>query len=163
MFLREPFREFPSFLHHEADENAPLVSKTLSKTIESAQKKIEGQNFGIRKNTVQYDDVMNRQRELIYKQRDMVLNGVSLDSTIIGMLDKNIEETVEIYCNKDSKYTDWNIDGLREKYRGWLVDENDFENPENLTVDSIIETLKERGHICHVCSQYTVFLCTVQI
>ncbi|PWL88099.1 MAG: preprotein translocase subunit SecA [Escherichia coli] len=130
----------------EADENAPLVSKTLSKTIESAQKKIEGQNFGIRKNTVQYDDVMNRQRELIYKQRDMVLNGVSLDSTIIGMLDKNIEETVEIYCNKDSKYTDWNIDGLREKYRGWLVDENDFENPENLTVDSIIETLKERGH-----------------
>lgn len=130
----------------EADENAPLVSKTLSKTIESAQKKIEGQNFGIRKNTVQYDDVMNRQRELIYKQRDMVLNGVSLDSTIIGMLDKNIEETVEIYCNKDSKYTDWNIDGLREKYRGWLVDENDFEDLENLTVDSIIETLKERGH-----------------
>lgn len=130
----------------EADENAPLVSKTLSKTIESAQKKIEGQNFGIRKNTVQYDDVMNRQRELIYKQRDMVLNGVNLDSTILGMLDKNIEENVEVYCNKDSKQTDWNIDGLREKYRGWLIDENDFEHPEDLTVDSIIETLKERGH-----------------
>lgn len=130
----------------EADENAPLVSKTLSKTIESAQKKIEGQNFGIRKNTVQYDDVMNRQRELIYKQRDMVLNGVNLDSTILGMLDKNIEENVEVYCNKDSKQTDWNIDGLREKYRGWLIDENDFEHPEDLSVDSIIETLKERGH-----------------
>ncbi len=130
----------------EADENAPLVSKTLSKTIESAQKKIEGQNFGIRKNTVQYDDVMNRQRELIYKQRDMVLNGVNLDSTILGMLDKNTEENVEVYCNKDSKQTDWNIDGLREKYRGWLIDENDFEHPEDLTVDSIIETLKERGH-----------------
>ena len=72
------------------DENMPMEAKMLSKTIENAQKKVEGQNFGIRKNTVQYDDVMNKQRELIYKQRDMVLNGMDLSKTVGGMLDKNI-------------------------------------------------------------------------
>ena len=130
----------------EGDENVPLESKMLSKTIESAQKKVEGQNFGIRKNTVQYDDVMNKQRELIYKQRDMVLNGMDLTATVNGMLDKNIEETVESYCSKDTKHHEWNLDGLKEKYRGWLIEDGDFDHPEDLTVDGIIDMLKARGH-----------------
>ena len=128
------------------DENMPMEAKMLSKTIENAQKKVEGQNFGIRKNTVQYDDVMNKQRELIYKQRDMVLNGMDLSKTVGGMLDKNIEETVESYCSRDTKHSEWNLDGLKEKYRGWLIEDGDFDHPEDLTVDDIIETLKERGH-----------------
>lgn len=79
------------------DENMPIESKMISKTVESSQKKVEGKNFGIRKNTLQYDDVMNRQRQLIYKQRDQVLDGIDLTDKIIAMLDTNIEENVKNY------------------------------------------------------------------
>ena len=81
------------------DEDMPIESKLISKTIESSQQKVEGKNFAIRKNTLQYDDVMNRQRELIYKQRDQVLDGLDLTETIGKMLDTNIEETVTNYFN----------------------------------------------------------------
>lgn len=127
------------------DENMPIESKMISKTVESSQKKVEGRNFGIRKNVLQYDDVMNRQRELIYKQRDQVLEGIDLTDKILGMLDTNIEENVKNYLAGDKK-EDWNVDGLREKYKGWLTDENDFADLDTLTVDETIEMLTERGH-----------------
>ena len=57
------------------DENTPIENRILSNTIESAQRKIEGRNFGIRKNVLQFDDVMNKQREIIYAQRNKVLDG----------------------------------------------------------------------------------------
>ena len=102
------------------DENMPIESKMISKTVESSQKKVEGRNFGIRKNTLQYDDVMNRQRQLIYKQRDQVLDGIDLSDKILAMLDTNIEENVKNYFAGDSK-ADWNVAGLKEKYKGWLT------------------------------------------
>ena len=112
------------------DEDMPIESKLISKTIESSQQKVEGKNFAIRKNTLQYDDVMNRQRELIYKQRDQVLDGLDLTETIGKMLDTNIEETVSNYFNGETK-DDWNIDGLREKYKSWLIaDDDDFKDKE---------------------------------
>ena len=128
------------------DENMPVPSKMISRTVESAQRKVEGRNFGIRKNTLQYDDVMNRQRELIYNQRDMVLDGIDLTDKILQMLDSSVDENVAIYCAKDADKSDWNIQGLKEKYKGWLTAEDDFENIDELTVDDIAETLKERGH-----------------
>ena len=73
------------------DEDMPIESKMISKTVESSQKKVEGRNFGIRKNTLQYDDVMNKQRELIYKQRNQVLDGMDLNDTILKMIDTNID------------------------------------------------------------------------
>lgn len=127
------------------DENMPVPSKMISKTVESAQRKVEGRNFGIRKNTLQYDDVMNRQRELIYKQRDMVLEGTDLSDRIIGMLDSSIDEAVAIYCARDADKKDWNISGLKEKYRGWLVDADDFQDLTDMTVDDIAQMLKNRG------------------
>ena len=128
------------------DEDMPIESKLISKTIESSQQKVEGKNFAIRKNTLQYDDVMNRQRELIYKQRDQVLDGLDLTETIGKMLDTNIEETVTNYFNGETK-DDWNIDGLREKYKSWLIaDDDDFKDKENLTVADTIELLQSRGH-----------------
>ena len=128
------------------DEDMPIESKLISKTIESSQQKVEGKNFAIRKNTLQYDDVMNRQRELIYKQRDQVLDGLDLTETIGKMLDTNIEETVSNYFNGETK-DDWNIDGLREKYKSWLIaDDDDFKDKENLTVADTIELLQSRGH-----------------
>ena len=128
------------------DENMPVPSKMISKTVESAQRKVEGRNFGIRKNTLQYDDVMNRQRELIYGQRDMVLDGIDLTDKILNMLDSSVDENVAIYCAKDADKADWNLQGLKEKYKGWLTTDDDFENVDELSVEDIAGTLKERGH-----------------
>ncbi len=127
------------------DENMPIESKMISKTVESSQKKVEGRNFGIRKNTLQYDDVMNRQRQLIYKQRDQVLDGIDLSDKILAMLDTNIEENVKNYFAGDSK-ADWNVAGLKEKYKGWLTSDEDFEDTDSLSIDDTIEMLTERGH-----------------
>ncbi len=128
------------------DEDMPITSKMITKTVESSQRKVEGRNFGIRKNTLQYDDVMNRQRELIYKQRNMVLDGIDLTDKIANMLDSSIDENIDIYCAKDADKKDWNINGLKEKYKGWLAGADDFENLDDISVEDIAETLKERGH-----------------
>lgn len=128
------------------DENMPIESKMITKTVESSQKKVEGRNFGIRKNTLQYDDVMNRQRQLIYKQRDQVLDGIDLSDKILSMLDTNIEENVKNYLAGDSK-ADWNVAGLKEKYKGWLTTDDDFtEDVDMLSVEGTIELLTDRGH-----------------
>lgn len=127
------------------DEDMPIESKMISKTVESSQKKVEGRNFGIRKNTLQYDDVMNKQRELIYKQRNQVLDGMDLSETILKMLDANIDENVRNYLAGDKK-DDWNINGLKEKYLGWLTVAEDFEDLSAVEVNEVIETLTERGH-----------------
>ena len=80
-------------------DDMPIESKMVSKSIESAQKKKEGQNFAIRKNTLQYDDVMNRQRELIYGQRNRVLDGEELKPAILKMMEETINESVDFYCS----------------------------------------------------------------
>ncbi|MBQ9517063.1 MAG: preprotein translocase subunit SecA [Eubacterium sp.] len=127
------------------DENLPIESKFISRTVESSQKKVEGRNFGIRKNTLQYDDVMNRMRELIYTQRDQVLEGLDLTETILKMLDQNIEENVNNYLSGESK-DDWNLDGLREKYKSWLIcDDDDFKDREEVNPVDVIELLQSRG------------------
>ena len=127
------------------DENTPIPSKMISRTVESSQKKVEGRNFGIRKNTLQYDDVMNRQRELIYKQRDQVLDGLDLTETIGKMIDQNIADTVANYFAGENK-DDWNIEGLREKYKEWnIADEDDFRDVEDLTVATATELLQDRA------------------
>jgi preprotein translocase subunit SecA len=127
------------------DEDMPITSKFISKTVESSQKKVEGRNFGIRKNTLQYDDVMNRQRELIYTQRDQVLDGLDLTDTILKMLDQNIQETVEMYFSGESK-EDWNVEGLKEKYKTWLIcTDDDFNDLEALDITDTVELLQARG------------------
>ncbi|MBE6741964.1 MAG: preprotein translocase subunit SecA [Ruminococcaceae bacterium] len=127
------------------DENMPIESKFISRTVESSQKKVEGRNFGTRKNTLQYDDVMNRQRELIYNQRDQVLDGLDLTETILKMLDQNIQENVENYFSGDNK-EDWNVEGLKEKYKSWLIcTDDDFNELDELTVADTVETLQARG------------------
>lgn len=130
------------------DEDMPIESKMITKTVESSQKKVEGRNFGIRKNTLQYDDVMNRQRELIYAQRDVVLEGKDLDDKINHMLESSITENVLTYCAKDANRKDWNIAGLKEKYKNVLIFDTDEEpiDFDTLTVEEITNALIERGH-----------------
>ena len=82
-----------------ASEDLPIESKIITNAVESAQKKVEGRNFSIRKNVLKYDDVMNAQRELIYSQRRQVLDGKNLKDNILNMFRSVIEEVVLMYCN----------------------------------------------------------------
>ncbi|MCI7084634.1 MAG: preprotein translocase subunit SecA [bacterium] len=102
------------------DEDMPIENKMLSNIIESSQEKVETRNFGIRKDVLQYDDVMNRQREIIYKQRDQVLNGEDLRDTIIGMLEQTIDTNVKHYL-PEGLHENWNLQGLLEFYGDWLI------------------------------------------
>ena len=125
-------------------EDMPIESKMVSKSIESAQKKKEGQNFAIRKNTLQYDDVMNRQRELIYGQRNRVLDGEELKPAILKMMEETINESVDFYCSDALPKEEWNVAGLRSKFKGWLTTDDDFPNDE-LDREETKKTLYERG------------------
>ena len=125
-------------------EDMPIEAKMVSNSIERAQKNVEGRNFGIRKNVLQYDDVMNRQRELIYRERDMVLDGVELKPLILKMLDDCITDSIDFYLPKALPKNDWNVEGLREKFMGWLLTPDDLRG--EIDRDAVWEMLSERGH-----------------
>lgn len=86
-----------------ADENMPIDSRMISKAVENAQKKVEGRNFGIRKNVLKYDDVNNVQREIIYDQRRKVLDGENLKDNIANMINSVTAETVDMYINEENQ------------------------------------------------------------
>ena len=111
----------------KVEEDMPIEAGMLTKTIESAQRKVEGRNFAIRKNVLQYDDVLNRQREVIYKQRDQVLNGENIRGQIITMIEQAIDTNVKRYLPEDQLHDDWDFNGLREHYMGWLIHEGDLD------------------------------------
>ena len=116
----------------------PIENKVFTSQIENAQKKVEGNNFAIRKNVLQYDDVMNKQRELIYAQRNQVLDGVDLDQTIRKMIKDSITEAVDFYCPKTNHSNDWNIAGLTSKY-AWLFGGEKLESEDDH--DKILEQM----------------------
>lgn len=124
-------------------EDAPIELKLVSNSIESAQRKVESRNFAIRKNVLQFDDVINRQRELIYKQRDMVLDGEDLKPTILKMIDETITQAVDLYCPASNEKADWNAKALYENYK-WLVKPEDIEG--DIDRDALQDTLIERAH-----------------
>ena len=130
------------------EEDMPIENKMISNTIESAQKKLEAQNFGIRKNVLQFDDVMNKQREIIYGQRRQVLNGEDISATMRTMLKENIEASVASFCAGEIA-DDWDFAALRRHYLGWLARETDFHYTtaqlEDLTKEQIAQVLIERG------------------
>ena len=84
-----------------ADENMPIESKLISNSVESAQRRVEGRNFSIRKNVLNYDDVMNTQREIIYKQRREILDGEDLKGNVLGMIKSLIEDIATPYFADD--------------------------------------------------------------
>ena len=131
------------------DEHTPIQSKMLTSVIESSQKKIEGRNFNIRKNVLNYDDVMNTQREIIYGQRQMVLDGEDLHEYIINMIKDFVNDSVNMYVQGDIA-DDWNLVGLKERLNGLLTNEDDFnytsEQMDELTRDKITDILMERAN-----------------
>ena len=131
------------------DEHTPIQSKMLTSVIESSQKKIEGRNFNIRKNVLNYDDVMNTQREIIYGQRQMVLDGEDLHEYIVNMIKDFVNDSVNMYVQGDIA-DDWNLVGLKERLNGLLTNEDDFnytsEQMDELTRDKITDILMERAN-----------------
>ena len=95
-------------------ENEQIEHKMLSDAIEKAQKKIESNNFGIRKNLLEYDQVMNEQREIIYSERRRVLNGESMRDAVYKMITDTVENVVDSLIGDDQDKADWDLLGLNE-------------------------------------------------
>ena len=135
------------------DEDTPIETKMLSNTIEGAQRKIEGRNFGIRKNVLQYDDVLSRQREVIYQQRNEVLDGKDIHDQIMKMIDQSIEEQVKRFLPAETVHDEWNLQGLKDYYLGWLLVPEDLtftkQEIEELEPEFVIKTITDRAHLIY--------------
>lgn len=108
------------------EDDVPIENRMLTKSIENAQRKVEGRNFGIRKSVLRFDDVMNSQREIIYKQRGMVLNGDDLHEYIKQMIRDTISDIVDMYLADTDIHEEWNIQGLRDYFLNYILTEDDL-------------------------------------
>jgi len=124
-------------------DDMPIESRILTRTVESSQKKVEGRNFSIRKNVLQYDDVMNKQRVIIYKQRREVLDGDNLTEEIGNMIDSVINTIVPQYITNDSK----DIEGLKKEiYTEFGIESLDILKQEKFEAEDVIKELLEKAH-----------------
>lgn len=130
-----------------ADDEA-IDMRILSNAIETAQRRIEDTNFKRRRDVLTYDDVMNQQRAIIYKQRGEVLNGDDVSDTIIGMIKGTISDAVEEYTRAEN-HEDWDLEGLRSNYMGLLCTPDDFaytrEDKKRLKKSELTDLLTERA------------------
>ena len=130
------------------EEDVPIENKLITNIIESAQKKLEASNFAIRKQVLQYDDVMNQQREIIYKQRQMVLNGEDISDKLHEMMRQSIDDACANYLNGETA-DDWDFAGLRRHFMNWLCLPTDFNYTtaqlSDLTREGIADELYKRG------------------
>ena len=129
------------------DDDMPIEHKMLSKSIEGAQKKVEGKNFSIRKHVLQYDDVMNKQREIIYKERRNVLEGEDVHSEILDMIDKTIDRVLSYYIPEGSYPESWDLKALEERFVNIFHPDKKVEvgNVEDLTKESLKEIIKNEA------------------
>lgn len=126
-----------------ADENMPIESKIISNTVETAQKRVEGKNFSIRKHVLQYDDVMNTQREIIYGERRKVLDGENLKENILNMIHTVAADTVMMYFAQDDSVSK---EALKEEIKNTFAIENlEALNKEELNQGEMIEELQQKA------------------
>ncbi|GAE95181.1 protein export cytoplasm protein SecA ATPase RNA helicase [Gracilibacillus boraciitolerans JCM 21714] len=131
------------------DDSQPIESKMVSRAVESAQKRVEGNNFDARKTVLSYDDVLRQQREIIYKQRFDVIDSENLRGIIEQMVQTTVESAVDTYMiDEDSE--NWNLSGLTEYLHGTLIEsdwitEKDLEGKDkNQVIDLIMTKIKEK-------------------
>ena len=131
-------------------DDEPIDQKILSGAIENAQKKIEGRNFSIRKHVLEYDDVMNTQRETIYSQRLKVLSGEDVSGDILSMIDTTIENAVHAAVGEHQVITQEMIDTLRHRFQGIFISPEDFtytdEELDDLHAEGLVNELKDLAH-----------------
>ena len=130
------------------EEGVPIESKLISKRIEAAQKTVEGRNFEARKHVLEYDDVMNKQRNAVYGQRRQILDNTDQKEYILGIVDDMIQEMVERHCAKDIHPDEWDIAGLRTSLMSQFGFDLRTEGIETQGASSaaLIDTLTERLH-----------------
>lgn len=127
-----------------ADENMPIESRLISKAVENAQKKVEGRNFSVRKNVLQYDDVMNVQRTVIYAQRRDVLDGKDLKENILKMIDSAIEIVVDSHIVPGE---DVNIEALAQDIQTTLgISDVNSLKAGNFDKNNVVNELIEKAH-----------------
>ena len=131
------------------DDDTPIEAGIVSNSIEGAQRKVESRNFAIRKNVLQYDEVMNSQRQIIYSQRDQVLNGENMKEQIQKMIYGAIEDNVKRYLPENTPHEEWDLPGLREHYMGWLIGPEELRftksEVEDLEPEHVVTELKNRA------------------
>ena len=127
------------------DEDEPITAKMITRSIEKAQKKVESHNFEIRKYVLEYDDVMNQQREVLYSQRRQVLTADSLRDTIMGMVDDIIHEGLDKYADEKLYPEEWDFAGLLAQMQQYFVPKNatTVEELENLSRVEVQDKLKQ--------------------
>lgn len=127
-----------------ADENLPIDSRIISKAVENAQKKVEGRNFSIRKNVLKYDDVMNAQREIIYKQRRQVLDGENIHDNIVSMIDSVADSIVNMFIEGEEQQV--NIESLNtEIVNIFGINMLDYIKENKNNIQNLVDELKKRA------------------
>ena len=133
----------------KVDENTPLENKILSNSIENAQARVESRNFGIRKSVLEYDDVMNKQRELIYAQRNKVLDGENVFDNVHKMIEECVKNKADMFLEDDVVHDNWDLDGLRDYFLGWILDKDDLrytsEELGEVTREDVVNTIMEKA------------------
>lgn len=135
------------------EEDQPIEHNMLTRGIENAQKKVEARNFNIRKHVLQYDDVMNKQREVIYKQRKTVLEGENIKDEILSMLASFVEDYVQVYTGFSNDPEEWDLDSLWEFMGKSILPRNYIGKPEGeisreelkqMLLDAALEVYQQR-------------------
>ncbi len=124
------------------EEGQPVDEKLMSPYIEKAQKQIEGRHFNARKNVLQYDDVMNEQRKIIYNERNEVLSGANLRDKIVSMINDTVTEAVDAHLHEDDAAS-WDVEGLKSKYMNLLIKKDDFEDLDTSNPKAARELVKK--------------------
>ncbi|NMA69622.1 MAG: preprotein translocase subunit SecA [Desulfitobacterium sp.] len=130
------------------DDSVPITSKMITRSVETAQRRVENRNFEIRKHVLDYDDVMNMQREVIYEQRRQVLRGENLRESILDMLDNVVRETVDMFSAQSPYPEEWDLKSLLD-YAHNLFLPNHGITPEelaNLDKEEIVELFLEKAN-----------------
>ena len=138
------------------NEDMPIQSRILTRFFESAQKKVEAANFGARRNVLQYDDVLNQQRQLIYKERDKVLDGIDIHPEIIEMIKENVFNLCNIYLDYTKPSYEWDLeqlnDALNTKFLGAgvnmvtheLIEDTDVKGAAQIINDNLIKEYEKK-------------------
>jgi preprotein translocase subunit SecA len=129
-------------------DDEPLEHSLLTRSIESAQKKVEGRNFNIRKHVLQYDDVMNKQREVIYAERRKVLEGKNLKENILNMVESIVDNAIQLYTGEAKYPEEWNLKGLSDYLATLFLPKNSLKikDIESLTRESLKDKILDLAH-----------------
>lgn len=133
LFGGDKMKAVADTIHAEEDE--PISNGIISKSIERAQKSVEGRNYSIRKAVLSYDNVMNKQREIIYEERNKIINGIELHSQILDMIKPVSEQVVGYYADYDTDFNEWDYEGFNRALEARLLDKDtNFMNPKRASV-----------------------------